>query len=430
MIPVTHQLDNVMPINIQFREVIGRENNYIRAIEYLDQNGDDSKLLEYYESFANQDPLLIGGGVPEESLYKTVFCKTVAPKIINSIKKALLTNSIPSIELTFEMIDSVRKDLGLKSFGSPQDVLYTFTSDRAPDWGLTLTGMKFQSACMIGEARILVTIAPRFLEVENPDFETNELDGAISSDFWESTKIVGGIAPLCPMLSTILEEIPFKLISNPLLHNWSFEDIQEYLEILQKNDSGKIRCLAKIIKDEMGELKGVELERKWKRDLKKSYKAKASQEQIALKYIEEGKFLQKILGGLTVDHLQSNVKMQKNPLRGNKIEVDSIYRAIGRKKIILVEAKDNSKISKTQLYSIYEAYRLRVPLDWDVIVIAALLFERKNEENNTKQQVIDLIEVKFDDQLLGDIERSLIAIKPKRHFRWNITKMDSERLDY
>jgi hypothetical protein len=60
-----------------------------------------------------------------------------------------------------------------------------------------------------------------------------------------------------------------------------------------------------------------------------------------------------------------------------------------------------------------------------VIVVAALLFEKKNTDNQSKQQVIDLIEVKFDDQLRGDIERSLISIKPKKHFRWNITKMNS-----
>lgn len=428
MIPIRILRGFSVPINDQFREVISKDESYLSAIEHLDNTGDDSRLINFYESFACRDPLLVGAGVPEKSFYKTVFCKTVAPKIIEAIKVALELNAIPSIQLTFEMLDKVRNDLGLKSFGSPQDVLYTFTSDRAPDWGITLTGMKFQSACMSGEARVIVTIAPRFLEVDKPDFETDELEGAISSDFWESTKIVGGIAPLYPMLTTILEEIPYKSIKDPLEYKWKSDEINEYLKILQECNVGKIKCLAQIISEEVSDYEGVELEKKWKRELKKSYKAKASQEQIALKYIEEGRFLQKILGGLTVDHLQSNVKMQKNPLRGNKIEVDSIYRAIGRKKIILVEAKDNSEISKTQLYSIYEAYRLRVPLDWDVIVVAALLYEKKNPDNDTKQQVIDLIEVEFDDQLLGDIERSLFAIKPKNHFRWNITKMGLDKL--
>jgi len=414
-----------MPINEQFIEIVKDNMAYLEAIQHLDKNGDDSKLVELYENYAKEDPLLIDGGIPKESLYKTVFCKTVAPKIIDSIKNAIKFNSIPSIDLTFEMIDEVRKNLNLKPFGSPQDVLYTFTSDRAPDWGHTLTGMKFQSACMIGEARVLVTIAPRFLEINEPDFETNELEGAISSDFWESTKIVGGIAPLYTILTTILAEVPYKSIVNAKNHNWQSEEIEEYIELLKNNDSGKIKSLGKIISTEFKDLRGQELKKKWDKELKKEYKAKASQEQIALKYIEEGRFLQKILGGLTVDHLQSNVKMQKNPLRGNKIEVDSIYRAVGKKKIILVEAKDNHKISKTQLYSIYETYRLRLPLDWEVIVVAALLFEKKNTDNQSKQQVIDLIEVKFDDQLLGDIERSLISIKPKKHFRWNITKMNS-----
>ena len=122
-----------------------------------------------------------------------------------------------------------------------------------------------------------------------------------------------------------------------------------------------------------------------------------------------------------VDHLQSNVKMQTNPLRHNKVEVDSIYRAIGKKQIILVEAKDSLRVSRTQLYSIYEAYRLRIPQEWVVTVVAALL-QKPNRTAAIQNQTIDLIEVDFDDQVLGDIPASLFAVKPKRHYKWTITQ--------
>jgi hypothetical protein len=274
---------------------------------------------------------------------------------------------------------------------------------------------------MIGEAKVVVTIAPRFLNVDNPDFETLELAGAISLDFWESNAIVGSVATFAEVCASITDGL--NIFPGSRFHEieWTQASIQLLIDSVAAQANRKYTCLLTLLMNQIEDPSVTNLPDIWKRKLKLKKKVKNSQEQIALKYIEEGRFLQKLLGGVTVDHLQSNVKMQKNPLRHNKVEVDSIYRAIGKKQIILVEAKDSLRVSRTQLYSIYEAYRLRIPQDWTVTVVAALL-EKPNAVNGQQNQTIDLIEVEFDDQVLGDIPESLFAVKPKKHYKWTITQ--------
>lgn len=410
-----------MAIHVNFEDCIKSNDRYYTAVKFLDGTHDDSLLRSYYDELVSSDTLICDGGIPSDALYKTVFAKTVAPKIIPSITHALRLGQIPTFEISFDELDATRKSLSLKPFGSPQDVLYTFTSDRAPDWGVTLSSLMFRSACMVGQSKVLVTIAPRFLDIETPDFETDELEGAISQDFWESNLIVTNQAPFKSTLLTILSEI--SLCKGVEIDSiaWTEQLIRDFFAQATSHLNNKIACLAHLLLNEIGDLSHKDLLKNWNKKInQKPSKARSSQEQIALKYIDEGRFLQKLLGGLLVDHLQSNVKMQKNPYRGNKVEVDSIYRAIGRKQIILVEAKDNLRVSRTQLYSIYEAYRLRIPQDWEVTVVAALLSKPENASGPISQ-IIDLIQVDFNDCVLGKIPESLFGVVPKKHFRWNIT---------
>jgi hypothetical protein len=411
----------IMPIHPRFVETISDNPRYMAAVNALAESADPAQLNAYIKELSSSDILLINNGVPTESIYKNVFARTVVPRISHAILSAIEDGSIPSILISFTELDEVRRELSLPSFGSPQDVLYTFTSDRALDWGITLSTLKFQCACMVGEAKVIVTIAPRFVDVSNPDFETLELSGAISLDFWESNAVVGSVASFAEICESI--SIGLNLFPNVLFKDieWTIELIHNFVDAVKNQNNKKYTCLLIVLLKEIGDLNNPNLVSKWEREIRKKKKIKNSQEQIALKYIEEGRFLQKLLGGVTVDHLQSNVKMQKNPLRLNKVEVDSIYRAIGKKQIILVEAKDNLRVSRTQLYSIYEAYRLRIPNDWTVTVVAALL-QRPSSALRQENQTIDLIEIEFDDQVLGDIPESLFAVKPKRHFRWTISQ--------
>ena len=142
-----------------------------------------------------------------------------------------------------------------------------------------------------------------------------------------------------------------------------------------------------------------------------------NQEQIAMKYADEGKYIQKILKGRKVEHVQSNVKMVVNPLRGNKCEVDAIYRVLGQKEVILLEAKGNNSISVGQLYQIYETFHIRLPKDWKITVIALLL---SASSDNTIRTIVDAVEVEFDKSVFGNVAASMHSISVKNHYQWRI----------
>ena len=158
--------------------------------------------------------------------------------------------------------------------------------------------------------------------------------------------------------------------------------------------------------------------RKWNNHLLGINPKTGSQEQLVLKYISEAKLLQKFLDGKMVDHVQSNLKMQANPFRGNKVEVDSVYGVIGNsgQEIIIVEAKDKKIISNTQLYGLYEAYRLRLPPQCKLTLIAALL------ETDDDSISIDLIEVRFPDKFLTDPTASILNKSIDKHYKWRISR--------
>ena len=104
-------------------------------------------------------------------------------KVKNSYIAALENNTLPAISIKFEEIDHYRKELKFESYGSPQDVLYGFTSERYKNWGESLTKLFFQSASMTGVGEMLVTTAPRYLKFEIPNIEIDEIEGAIPFDF-------------------------------------------------------------------------------------------------------------------------------------------------------------------------------------------------------------------------------------------------------
>jgi len=141
------------------------------------------------------------------------------------------------------------------------------------------------------------------------------------------------------------------------------------------------------------------------------------QEQVALKFLDQGLFLQKIFNGISFEAIGNNVKMISNPLRKNKIEIDAVYRASGRNMIVAVEAKNNTKVSRTQVYSIYETLRLIAPADWQVEVVVLLTHRDPNVSGDTN---IDLIQVDFEEACFGNLAASIDAVRARRTVRWKI----------
>lgn len=385
--------------------------------------GDFAATDTYRQPFAGE----------EGTKYYKPFVQTVVPKIISALQASLPQGRCPEIEVLASEIDATRQAIGIEPFGSPQDVLYGFTSERYPEWGPTLDAMGFTSACMTGQASAIVCMAPRLLQLkQTPDAEVEELEGAITRDFWESVRVVFGKNTPAVELGSLLKianiiEPPFD-VQNPTPD--TALAIQNFLTERIQNGTfqGPPRYRAEELVELLSTISQLESEPTRVSRTRRLFRLSAtspkiSQEQIGLKYVDEGKFLQKLLGGARVEHLQSNVKMVKNPLRGNKCEVDSIYRVVGEKRIVLVESKDKRRVSRAQLYQLYETYRLRLPLGWALDVVAVLL-EKPNaaEEANGFITFIDLVKVGFDDAVFGRVTESLLAVRPDVQYRWKIKR--------
>lgn len=388
-----------------------------------------SAVEQQFNTLAANDDLMKPYTGESGTKYYKPFVQTAAPKIIPCLRNALASNICPEIEINFSELEDTRTRLGISPFGSPQDVLYGFTSERYRNWGDTLPGMGFQSACMSGEGQMIISMAPRYLELGVPTFEIEEMKGAISKDFWETINIVFSEMNFLESLEHIISAQDLQTLQNDLTAPSDTSPaaisavIESYLAApsISAIDKMYLKVLSYAMKEIMAISSPAVRLRNFRRILEPSVAQEVTQEQIALKYMEEGNFLQKILGGQKVEHIQSNVKMVTNPLRFNKCEVDSIYRAIGIKKIVLVEAKSKDRISRAQLYSIYETYRLKLPKDWEISVIAVLR-EPPSEVDimNGFSTIINLIEVGFDNDSMGKITESLLSVKPATHYRWKI----------
>jgi len=428
-----------MPLNEVYAQLL---NGDLRQLyEDAARTGDLAPVERRLADLSADDPHM-QPYAPKETgtkYYKT-FVQAVVPKILETLRRSFLEGSCPEIELTFDEADAVRARLGIPQFGSPQDFLYVFTSQRGNDWGVTLPGMGFQSACMIGQGAMMVTMAPRLLNTDNPDLTVQELDGAIATEFWTALKVVFGETPIADVLSSLLsilkEDGSRFEIDEPTPD--TAEQIAEFLRTCIREDRLPHTAIywAKRLEDAFQKVAGLTTPRQRQskaaallRTREESPGNDSNQEQIGLKYVEEGKFLQKLLHGARVEHLQSNVKMVSNPMRKNKCEVDSIYTVVGERRIILVESKGSTRVSRAQLYQLYETYRLKLPLDWRVEVVAALL----NTSPSAAAQAdgisaeIDLILIDFDENSFGKITESLVATKPKIHYRWQIKRQRPQR---
>jgi len=369
------------------------------------------KLVLDDEHLKSTDPSVRG------KKYYSPFHKVVTGKMITALKYHLPRKEIPKIEISFLEADAARKEMGFSSYKSPQDFLYGFTSERYQHWGCSLTEMGFRAACMSGVAVAEVWIIDdRYIQpaLNTPDFETKELSGGIAQDFYEtasaleSNSIPHLIMNLCKDKNVVYEEMLDTLKSRTISHENKFQELQKLCAHGHSPTTTPLfKAQAKSILSEIDS--GVNISSKLKQQ------SGVPQEQIGLKYCEEGKYLQKLFDGKRLEHFQSNVKMVKNPLRGNKVEADSIYRVLSEKTIIILEAKGKGSISKTQIYQLYETFKLKVPHDWEIIIVALFL-------TNATDTTIDLMQIEFDKDSFGNIGESLATMSTSKHFRWLIAQ--------
>lgn len=384
-------------------------------------------LLQRFDLACGVDPHMQPGATPRQMYYKG-FAQALRPILIDQLDSAINNGKCPELHITLADGKTATEALGYSTFGSPQDFLYGFTSERYPNWSSALAEMGFKSAVMVGEQHAVVTMAPRELNFENPTTVIDELSGAIATDFWETGAMTGSI----PTLKELLDEIYESNMLGSYPYPSSTTSISADLESISAQlanipysrgyDFQLAMMAREVIVGIQAEPTNTKQYNSYKRLLSKLRPSRPSesQEQIALKYVEEGNLLQKLLGGLRVDHIQSNVKNQKNPIRGSGCEVDSIYRVLGQKAVVLVEAKAGDTISRSQLYQMYETYRLKLPKDWEVIVVGVLLSGQKPGMPSTVKTVIDMVDVAFDDNALGRVTESLINMSIRKHYRWLI----------
>lgn len=404
--------------------------DYAKLLEDAAKTGDFKPLEARLNAASERDDHMKPYAGQRGVTYYKSFVQTVVPRIIPALKDAIKNGVPPEIKVTFKELDERRESLGIPPFGSPQDVLYGFSSERYEDWGPTLEAMCFRSACMDGVGSVSVTMGERYLRPGKPDEEILELSGAIGRDFWSSAEALFSHRP------PIRENIEF-LAGNIGKHKEaallmltpserSLRGLFKLVNLVLENPeiTGPQRVSLELATMELKELADGFSEKKFKKLFASRTgigSGKMSQEQIALKYAEEGKYLQKLLNGKRVEHFQSNVKMVTNPLRDAKCEIDGIYRVTGDNHIVLVEAKGKDRVSRTQLYQAYETFRLKLPLNWKLTVVAILMSEPSvAQEVEGVRTVVDVIDVAFDDGAFGKITESLALIKPARHIRWKI----------
>ena len=399
------------------------ESSYWADLSKAALNGDFSSIKKRYEDLEARDPLMRPFNGEAGTKYYKPFVQSVAPKILPTIKESIRKGRPPEIVISFNEIDSTRSQLGIPGFGSRQDVLYAFTSERYQNWGQTLTGMGFTSACMSKPTEMVVTMAPRFLALGKPDEEIRELSGTISEEFYETTRVVFNELSIWQRYKDFcnskgLEEIP---LEDPCFD--AVLKVKDQLESLPYGLSAKLEINREILLKGLKDIGPDSSKRKIKTLLGTTgpRETDIGQEQIVLKYITEGNYLQKLLGGQRIEHIQSNIKMKPNLLRDYKCEVDALYRVVGQKRVVLLEAKGKEDISRAQLYGVYETFRSSLPIDWDLDVVAALVNEPSESQRSSGfKKCIDLVKVGIAPNLPQTFTERLLEVKTQSHFRWLI----------
>jgi hypothetical protein len=410
---------------------IAEEKLYLEALKLADEEGNFGDLKSFLDDCWEKDDYRLFEKGKRGVKYRVGLIHTVQPKILAVFKKALRTGELPVLPISTLEAKATLKNVGLGALESPQDFVYAFTSERYPGWGNLLERTGFQSAGMSGEGQMELSIAPRYLEVGKPDLEVDELFGAIPNAFLEAANILNTDQSLLGRVEDVLGQKEFKELNLSELSTGDVVDelakkiVSKCKEVLPKIIEVKLKNLLEdsdYVKLMSSKSKTASIRSHVRKFYNVDQSKISKQEQIVLKFLEEGRFLQKLLGGASLVDIQSNVKMVPNILRGNKCEVDRIYRVVGENRVVLVEAKAGEKVSRTQLYQIYETYRMKLPQNWKIDVVAALLHQPTQEQKTEKDvaQVIDVIEVEFDKNCFGNMAESIYGIRPKKHVQWLI----------
>lgn len=399
----------------------------LRMLENADDTHNFEPLEQMLKHSIESDPLF---SQDSRSLYRQMLAHASASKIIPALKRALLIGESPTIEISKDDGEKAARELGRSIPKSPQDFLYTFISERASEWIPTLELMGFTSAVMTGEQVMTLMSSPRLLDLANstPDQTITELSSAMSNEFRETMAVLSD-QPYVNVIRSLAHEEQFQDLG--LTSPYETNKIPALLEFLRSawNSQESLRTKAQIrlAIDEiertvMSKTDNGERHRAFKRFVKKHASLQPNQEQLALKFLDQGRYLQKILGGAQVEEISSNLKMQPNRMRGNKVEVDRIYRVNGQKKVVLVEAKGGPKVSRGQLYQLYETFAIRLPREWDIDIAAVLMDYRSLQNDGISQprlsHIIDIAIVDFNDSYFGDPPNATLTMSTRSHFRW------------
>ena len=385
-------------------------------------SGDDEALKKYI--IAQQSSctyLRADRDLKSINKYLTVTAEHCKTRIFDAYADSRANHKYPVIKVSYQKdLSPLFSKLFKSKPGSQQDVLYTLTSERAKGWIPSLTALGFHSACMSAAGEADIITAKRLLATDEPDLILEELPGSIPAAFYDNLAMVQSQAP---SLKSILQHaVTDNVLTEDCLnpkYEWTVEKINLTIEKMI-GSGGLSEAYATVLNDELPN-DDAKIVRHWKNQIKRTKTTPGKQEQLVLKFIAEGKLLQKLLDGKIVDHVASNVKMQKNPLRGNKVEVDSIYGVIGgdTRELVLVEAKDKPSVAITQLFTLYQTYRLRLPPDWRLTVVAALL-------NYTDEHIeIDMMDVTFDDATIMEASSCINSAKIEKHYKWRISRINS-----
>ena len=148
--------------------------------------GNDAVLQTYIEETSRHcEYLRADRDISTLNKYLLVTAEFCRDKVFDAYVEARSRSAPAVIEISYQRdLVPIFERLGLDLPGSPQDLLYTLTSERAGAWIPSLTDMGFLSACMSGVGEATLLTSSRFLDTNSPDLVLSELQGAISAEFY------------------------------------------------------------------------------------------------------------------------------------------------------------------------------------------------------------------------------------------------------
>jgi len=231
-----------------FKTLYQHQTKRLRKILKKFYEGDNLALQEYIIEVQSRCKYLIDPPGTHNS-YLTAIAIFSKDKIYESYLKSREAVDFPSIDISYT--DDLKPIFSkqLKVPGSPQDVLYTITSERASGWISSLTELGFTSANMSGSGIATLLTCPRFLDLSEPDLVLSEVPGSIPRTFYRTLGTIQNSSIGAADLSSLFSEELNKNGIFPTQEDWAQDDFNKLIEI-GLSSSGYKRCMAEIAKNQ------------------------------------------------------------------------------------------------------------------------------------------------------------------------------------